>query len=172
MKNQSNKVLTFLLAAGILLPLLGCNRVSGPSGQNANTVTPVSNTNSLPGTSPANKNGAADAPVASALKVGIYQGKSKETTHNIDGDFVIRIDTVDKIGEIEGSFVATGGLIASAPLTGTYSNDGKIFLAGKIEDGEGIIITAILTNGTIKGEYSLADLKHGLRGGSFTVSIK
>jgi hypothetical protein len=106
---------------------------------------------------------------SSVLPSGTYTGSGKNTTYNVNGDFLIRIDSVEGT-TVKGYFEASNGLSGNGPLTGVVDSNGKLALFGKMSDGQGLIVTATVVHETIRGTYMIGNKKNGVQKGEFTVS--
>ena len=112
---------------------------------------------------------ASNSAANTVLSVGSYRGSGKNTTYNVDGDFLIRIDSVEGT-TVKGYFEASNGLSGNGPLTGVVDANGKLALFGKMSDGQGLIVSATVAYETIRGTYAIGNKQKGVQKGEFTVS--
>ena len=172
---------TSLIIVLCLLIVLGCKCQSdlfdtakketpAPSAT-APSSTPTVNPTETP--KPDNMNRRRDVAAASensVLATGTYTGKGRNVTYKQDGDFLLRIDSVDSSGNVKAYLEASNGLRGKATLEGTVSSAGKLELSGTLDDGQSAAINGTVSGSKISAGYGLADSKLKTQSGNFVVT--
>ena len=117
-----------------------------------------------------NRRNVASSSENSLLKTGTYTGKGKNVTSNQNGDFLLRIDSVDSDGKVKAYIEASNGLRGKADMEGTISSSGKLELSGTLDDGQSAAIDATVKGDTISAGFGLADSKLKTQSGNFVVT--
>ena len=168
------KNLTSSIVVLCLLIVLGCKCQSDMfDTAKKDTPTPDATPSATPSpTSTPNNNNRRDAASSSEnslLKTGTYTGKGKNVTINQNGDFLLRIDSVDSDGKVKGYIEASNGLRGKADMEGTISSSGKLEMSGTLDDGQSAAINGTVKGDTISAGYGLADSKLNTQSGNFVV---
>ena len=170
---------TSLIIVLCLLIVLGCKCQSDLfDSAKKETPTPYSTPSATPSASPSasstpgNMNRRRDVATSenSLLATGTYTGKGKNVTYNQNGDFLLRIDSVDSEGNVKAYMEASNGLRGKADMEGTISSDGKLILSGTLDDGQSAAINGTVSGNTIRAGYGLADSNLKTQSGNFTVT--
>ncbi len=91
-------------------------------------------------------------------------------TYNQNGDFLLRIDSVDEDGKVEAYLEASNGLQGKATMTGTVTKAGKIELSGTLDNGDSAAINGTVSGRTISAGYGIADSNLKTQAGNFVVT--
>ena len=103
------------------------------------------------------------------LATGTYTGKGRNVTYKQNGDFLLRIDSVDSEGNVKAYLEASNGLQGKATMEGTISSAGKLELSGTLDDGQSAAINGTVSGNTIRAGYGLADSNLKTQSGNFVV---
>jgi hypothetical protein len=162
-----------------LLIVLGCKCQSDlfETGKKE-TPTPYSTPSATPSASssptatPDNLNRRRDVASSenSVLATGTYTGRGRNMTYKQDGDFLLRIDSVDSDGNVKAYLEASNGLQGKATMEGTVSKEGKLILSGTLDDGQSAAINGTVSGNKISAGYGLADSNLKTQSGNFTVT--
>jgi hypothetical protein len=177
------KNLTSLIIVLCLLVVLGCKCQSDlfdksiPSPTPSPSASPSASPSPSPSPSPSGESSSENRnrrPVSSSdnsvLQTGTYTGRGKNLTTNQNGDFTLRIDSVDEDGNVEAYVEASNGLTGSATMTGTVTKGGKLELSGTMNNGDSAAINGTVSGRTISAGYGIANSKLETQSGNFVVT--
>lgn len=176
------KNLTSLIIVSCLLVVLGCKCQSDMFDKGTSSPTPSASASPSPSSSPSPSPSPSESssdnrnrrPTSSSdnsvLQTGTYTGRGKNLTTKQNGDFLLRIDSVDEDGNVEAFVEASNGLSGKATMTGTVTKAGKLELSGTLDNGDSAAINGTVSGRTISAGYGIANSKLETQSGNFVVT--